>query len=192
MRLALASALAAAACTPDIAPGAYFCGPEQACPEGLACDAPDNTCVLPSLARPFTCNMDGGDDAPSSGTVIRDLECVSGTRSVSGCLSDNDPADWYQFDVPPNCTAVQLEARLRFPLAFQGLGLLFSDANGPAMAVGGPCKFDDPDDGQELRCIELPLEPGGHYAVGVTRVGPDCNGRCAFNRFALDLALATP
>ena len=28
----------AAACTPSIAPGAYLCGPDAECPDGLVCD----------------------------------------------------------------------------------------------------------------------------------------------------------
>src|SRR5690606_5891048 len=56
MRLAIAPSLvlvlvAAGACSPEIAPGAYLCGPERACPEGQACDGPTNICVLTSGAQ---------------------------------------------------------------------------------------------------------------------------------------------
>ena len=30
--------LSVGACSPEIAAGTYFCGPEQLCPEGLVCD----------------------------------------------------------------------------------------------------------------------------------------------------------
>ena len=41
------------ACTPTITPGSYLCGPEQLCPEGQACNGPDNVCVRAPNAQPF-------------------------------------------------------------------------------------------------------------------------------------------
>jgi hypothetical protein len=67
---ALALAVAAG-CSAEIAPGAYYCGPEQNCPDGLTCDGIENLCVLPSQAQPFACDAADpqGDDEPAAGAL---------------------------------------------------------------------------------------------------------------------------
>ena len=146
MRITLAL-LALAACTPDIAPGSYLCGPEGLCPEGQLCNGPDNICVLVSEARPFSCGTatdpDVLDDQPGAGTVLANLPCVSVPSETHGCLLDDDGQDFFQFDVPAGCAAVRVEASVSFPIAFQPLGLVFSTAGRPggagrhAVLVGG-------------------------------------------------------
>ncbi len=195
MRLACTAVLLAA-CSADVAPGSYFCGPEQLCPEGQACNGVDHICVLPSKVQPFSCQNENdpmGDDSPSSGQVIANLACVSEVKETRGCLIGNDPGDWYQLDVPATCTAVQIQARVQFPVAFQPLGFQFSTSNGPASAVDSPCKATTQDDGEDIRCFAMTVTPGSHVAVGVVRTGDaDCGGTCAHNRFLLDVQLSTP
>ncbi|HEX5059005.1 MAG TPA: hypothetical protein VFV99_06575, partial [Kofleriaceae bacterium] len=52
-----------AACTPDVVSGSYLCGPDELCPDGQKCNGTEDkttglaadSCVIPSLARPFAC-----------------------------------------------------------------------------------------------------------------------------------------
>jgi len=186
-----------AACSPDIAAGSYLCGPEQLCPEGQACNGVDNTCVLPTQVEPFACpdSQDpAGDDAPSAGQLIDNLTCVSRTSESKGCLLQNDVADWYQFDVPGNCTAVQIEARLTFPIAYEPLVLQISSMDGPAGPAETACPSTTfPDEGEAIRCFKLVVENGSHHAIGLVHQGSeDCHGACANNRYTLSLQLSTP
>lgn len=200
---AAAFALVVAACTPDIAPGAYLCGPEESCPEGLACNAgvdmdpatPDNVCVVPGVAQPFACGVpDFPDDDPATGRIIANLSCVSPANESKGCLNDGDVGDWYQFDVPANCNAVQIEARLRFPVAFEPLAMQLATDGGAPMPADTPCSgTQQADDGEEIRCFKLTVTNGSHQAIGVVHSATDnCDGACAHNRYTLSVQLSTP
>jgi hypothetical protein len=195
MRLAMI-VLAASACTAEIAPGAYLCGPEQLCPEGLACNGTDNTCVLASEALPFACGVadPAGDDVPTAGQVVANLACVSPIRESKGCLLQNDIGDWYQFDVPGNCAAVQIEARITFPIAFEQVAMQLSTDDGPGVAVDGPCSSALPPDlGDTARCFKMTVANGSHHAIGLVHSGlENCGGGCANNRYTLSLQLSTP
>lgn len=198
MRAAWWIALAiTAACTAEVAPGAYFCGPEGACPEGQACNGVDNLCVVATQATPFACTEDfvdaPGDDVPAQGHTLT-MQCVSAPSVVSSCLSPGDGGDWYQFDVPATCGSVQVEARVAFPVAFERLALHLSTANGASSAVETPCKFPAPTDGpEEVRCMAMAVAPGTHYAIGVLPDGTgDCGGSCAHNRYTVTIQLAMP
>ncbi len=185
-----------AGCTPVISSGTYLCGPEQLCPEGQACNGVDNTCVLPGLAQPFLCDGSDpiGDDAPSAGQQLDNLACVSSVRERKGCLLQNDVADWYQLDIPANCTAVQIEARLRFPIAFEPVDMLISSNDGTPVPADTPCSSSTfADDGEAVRCFKLVVENGSHHAIGLTHQGSEnCNGACANNRYTFTLQLTTP
>src|SRR5436305_1499322 len=78
------------ACSPDIASGTYFCGPEEACPSNQVCSPANNTCVLPSTTQPFACETANvtGDDSPGAGQAIAGLGCVSLPNVVIGCLPE--------------------------------------------------------------------------------------------------------
>ncbi|MDQ3367971.1 MAG: hypothetical protein M3680_21305 [Myxococcota bacterium] len=196
MRRAL-FAIVLAACTPEIAPGTYLCGPEQLCPEGQACNAPDNVCVFESQAQPFSCDPDldpPGDDTPATAISVGTLACVSPARELIGCMGEGDRADWHELDVPAACTAVQIEATLAFPIAFEELGLQLSSDGGAGTAVEMPCGTSRaPVEGETLRCFEMTVTPGGRYAIGVVAEGTGtCDGACAFNRYRLRVQLATP
>ncbi|MBX3155096.1 MAG: hypothetical protein KF773_03780 [Deltaproteobacteria bacterium] len=199
MRIAILTALAAAACTsPQIDPGAYFCGPDGACPEGQACNGPDNVCVAASTAKPFECGMGFvdvvGDDTAATGQPVTGLGCVSIQFTTLGCLQAGDIGDWFQFDVPDNCAAVKVDARVSFPVAFERLELQLSKANGPPATMESPCSAPSTADSpEEVRCLSAVLEPGAHYAIGVVPDGTqNCDARCANNRYTFSFQLKAP
>src|SRR5512138_13863 len=193
----VAIAVACAACTADVAPGTYFCGPDGACPEGQACNGPDNLCVVASQAAPFECTDDfldpAGDDVAATGQILT-MTCISGLHVSKGCLPLSDGGDWYQFDVPASCTAVQVEAKVTFPIAFERLALQLSTANGAPASAETPCKFTLPENGPEdARCFTSIVQPGVHYAIGVVADGSgDCGGTCRNNRYTVTIQLETP
>ena len=121
------------------------------------------------------------------------LACVSQPAEVLGCTKDADGEDWFQFDAPGNCTTVAVDVRMTFPLASVEPVLPRSSSASTSNASGGPCTTDDPDDGDEQRCLDHVLTPGGHYAVRIARTGDGaCDGQCAYNRYTLSLQLKTP
>lgn len=189
--------IAFTACTPDIAPGSYLCGPEQVCPDDQACDGLTNTCVLPSQVRLFACPTDANEvepnNAASSAQQVTNLACVSPTAEVIGCSKDQDEEDWFQFNVPATCTTVGVEARLTFPLAFEVLSLELRNDSGAVLSTGDTCLQSEPDDGNEQRCLAMALTPGGRYAIRIARTGEGkCGGACAHNRYTLGIQLETP
>jgi hypothetical protein len=203
MRAVLLLALFAA-CTPDVVSGAYLCGPEAACPEGLACNGefdedaglqPD-TCVLPSIARPFLCMPEidlEPDDTMEQGYLIEDLGCVSTPFSNNSCMVETDSADWVTFVAPSVCTAVEVQARLTFSLAYEELSLeLWDFTQNVRLATDGECKSGS-ESGLVRRCLDYTLVPGSKYGVKVSPNGKaTCNGACAYNRYTLTVQLATP
>ncbi len=198
MRRLLAAAAALAACTPEIVPGAYLCGPEGLCPEGQACDGPDNRCVLDTAARPFACGAmvldPPGDDAPATGTVLANLACPSVPSDIEGCLTSGDAADFYQLDVPGGCTAARIEASVVYPVAFESVGFLFAAGGAAPAPAETPCPASvAPAAGHALRCFSQAAPAGGRLALGVARDGGgDCGGACRHNRYTLRLRLASP
>lgn len=197
MRTLLFGVLVLGACTPDIAPGAYLCGPERACPDDQACDGMTDTCVLPSQAKPFECPVTPSEvepnDNPSNAQLIENLTCASRSAQIIGCERDLDREDWFAFDVPAICTTVGVDLRLTFPLPYEILGIELHDSTGAMIATGDACPQSDPDDGDEQRCIEHALTPGGHYTVRILRTGESaCAGACEQNRYTLTLQLETP
>ena len=197
MRTVIAALIAlSAACSAEIAPGTYLCGPNGSCPEDLACDGETNTCVFPSQVLPFTCGSTTEvepNDSLAGAQPMRSLTCVSQPAEVRGCGQDLDRQDWYRFEVPANCTAVGVTSRLRFPLAFEALELELVSSTGQTIASSGPCSFDEQDDGDVQRCLDQELTPGGVYALRVSRTGEGtCSGMCAYNHYTLTLQLETP
>jgi hypothetical protein len=188
-----------AACTPDIAPGAYLCGPERACPEDLQCDGATNTCVLPSQATPFACAPPAvehePDNTPSQGFPISGLTCVSSQVITHACLTAGDGADWYQIPVPSTCTAVAIDLQVSYPIAFEPLAVDLFDATGSSsVGTGGACAHQTTiGAGDDGTCIHATLTPGATYALEIhTAGGGDCHGACNYNRYSLTLSLGTP
>ena len=184
------------ACTPDIFSGAYLCGPDGACPDDLVCSGESNTCVLPSQVQPFTCDVQNTepDNTASDARVLAGLQCVSAPVKIENCLVDAaDTADWVTFVTPSVCTAVEVQVRLSFPIAFEDLGfdLWDVDANMP-LASDGECT-QGADTGDVRRCLDHELVPGRKYGVQVRPTGEGtCDGACTYNRYLLTVQLATP
>jgi hypothetical protein len=183
------------ACTPTVVPGSYLCGPERLCPEGQACNGPDNVCVSQGTEQPFACDPEGidpvGDDTPATGAMVNDLLCVSTVNVVTGCMRATDTADYVQFDVPTGCTAVGVTAKVTFPIAFQPLALTIAKGTEPPQQMETECPSSAQlVEGEDERCLEMTLEPGAHYALGVVHdetVTADCDGACRDNRYQLRL-----
>lgn len=189
--------LAVAACTPEVASGSYLCGPEQLCPEGMACNGPDNTCVTDVIALPFACGTVSEVEPNNTALTAQDLgqpSCVSLPTMVKGCAAGNDVEDWYQLDVPSNCDLVNVQARATFPVAFEPLEIEVRAADDSVVATSVPCAPVGTEDlGQTQVCVTAGATPGGHYAVRIARAGRDnCDGACANNHYALVIQLARP
>lgn len=197
-RLLLVVVLAATACTPEIVPGAYLCGPEGACPDGQACDGPTNICVLATAVQPFACGelteTEPNDGLATAQPVLAgNLACVSRVAEVIGCSLDPDGEDWFAVEPPAVCTAVAVEARISFPIAFEALALVLLDDAGATVATAASCSQEDPDDGDDQLCLDAAVTPGRAYALRVTRSGAlDCDGACSYNRYTLTVQLTTP
>lgn len=189
---------ALAGCTEEIAPGVYLCGEEQLCPEGMACNGPDNICVTAEEAQPFVCGEavtdPSNDDVPTSGLPVTGLNCVSALRESRGCLLPNDLGDWFQFDIPGNCVAVQIEARVSFPVAFETVAMQLSTEDSTPTRVDVECAANQtPIAGQVARCFKMTVANGSHHAIGLVHSGErNCGGICANNRYTFELQLTTP
>jgi hypothetical protein len=196
--------LVLAACTPDVVSGAYLCGPEASCPEGQGCNGEfdeeaglqQDTCVLASLARPFVCmpNIDlEPDDTMEDGYLIENLACVSVPFVSNGCMIETDSADWVTFVAPSICTAVEVQARLSFSVAYEALSVeLWDFAQNMRLATDGECK-SGLDTANIRRCLDFTLVPGSKYGIKVMANGSgNCGGACAYNRYTLTVQLATP
>src|SRR4051812_32476885 len=124
--------LLAAACTPDIASGAYACGANGACPSDQVCDPVGATCVFKGMASAFACETANraGDDTPATGEAIAGLTCISSPTEREGCLPSDDQVDWFQFDAPNGCTAVKIVAHVTFPLAFENVAVDVAQPSG--------------------------------------------------------------
>lgn len=188
-------ALLGAACTPDIASGAYNCGANGACPNGQACNPADGTCVFEGMATPFECETANrpGDDTPATGEALSALTCISAPTERKGCLPSDDQADWFQFDAPAGCTAVKIVAHVTFPLAFENVAIDVAQPSGMMEAADTACSGGSKDLPFVSRCFEMTLTAGAHYAVGLRRDGTgNCKGDCSFNTYLLTLQTATP
>jgi hypothetical protein len=192
------------ACTPDVVSGAYLCGPEASCPEDLACNGTfdeasglqEDTCVLPSLARPFLCapKIDlEPDDTMEQGYLIPNLGCVSVPFVNGGCMLEAESADWVTFVAPTGCIAVEVEARLTFSLAYEELSVeLWDFDQNIRIATDTECA-SGADASNIRRCIDFTLVQGTKYAVKVAPTGKaTCGGGCSYNRYTLSVQLATP
>ncbi|MGE0869650.1 MAG: hypothetical protein AB7P03_13880 [Kofleriaceae bacterium] len=189
--------VALTACAPEIAPGVYACGPEQLCPEGQTCNGPDNLCVLDRDATPFTCGPISEvepNSAQDSAEMVSEFQCVSFPVEINGCSDQAGDQDWFRVDVPDNCTAVAVTAKMQFPIAFAEVGLELYASDGSVVATAAPCAAQPAQDGGvERRCLDAVVTPGGSYALKVVQTGQGaCGGTCAFNRYILTAQLVTP
>ena len=194
LALGLAAALATG-CSPDIANGTYFCGPERFCPPDQECDDPAWICESPTLARRFECP--GGTEAAEPNDTLEAAEEAGALtcgnqlfEERNGCVADRDDADLFGFDFRGPCVGddPHLEVRLRFPIAFVPLTVELLDAGGEVVAEGEPCTPSGDATGTERLCIDAPLEADRYY-IRVRSVpdGPDCGGDCHHNQYTLDV-----
>jgi hypothetical protein len=187
---------ALAACTPEVVSGSYLCGPEATCPEDLVCDGAEDTCVLASMAEPFTCDPDTNlepDDTSDEGFLIDPFGCASSFMNAE-CMLAEDSADWVTFVAPEQCsTAIAVQARLSFSVAWEVLGLELWDLDANMqLATDEECE-QGADVRQVRRCLDHMLVPGTKYGVKVHPTGDGtCNGDCAYNRYSLSLQLGAP
>ena len=191
------------ACTPEIVSGAYLCGPDATCPEGLVCSGIEDmmgnvadTCVLPSLVQPFSCEPDVDfepDNTSAEAFLIPNLGCVSAPFVNEACMMSGDSADWVKFAAPSGCTAVEVEARISFSLAFEELAFELWDLDrNEKVGASGECT-QGAMSGDERRCMDFTLVPGTSYGIKVHPTGSgNCDGDCSFNRYTLRVQLATP
>ena len=198
IRPALALGLAAAAlagCSPDIANGTYFCGPERFCPPDQECDDPSWICESPSLARGFECPA--GTEAAEPNDTLEAAE-HAGTLTCgnqlfeerNGCVADAGDEDLFSFDFEGPCVGddPHLEVRLRFPIALVPLTIDLLDADGEVVAEGEPCTPPGDVTGTDRLCIDAPVETGRYFLrIRSVSGGPDCGGDCHHNQYTLDV-----
>lgn len=185
-RAIAALALLAGACAPEITAGAYYCGPEEACPDDLFCDGPTATCVYASQVQPFFCEPDL-DDVPADARDVGVGGCGASSLVLDGCLDTGGDVDHYEIVTPAGCDD-PLQAIVRFPVAFAPLAVDLLDAAGAVVATGEVC--DDLDEaGQTRVCLQVTAQPDTVYVlrIRIPDGAPDCNRGCAFNRFAISI-----
>jgi hypothetical protein len=188
------------ACTADIAPDTYFCGPERLCPEGLACNDADNICTVPSAVESFGCGEIGGvpipdlvgDDTPGEGLDVTNVNTCTIMRELRACLFDEDPGDWFQFDLAAGSCGgdFTLVGKVTYAVAFEPMAIHLSTNEGTPEVIDVECEDPTEIGGQTQRCFEVPITGGAHYSVGVLHSDREnCGGDCSHNRYILDLRL---
>ena len=189
MRAAWCSLLLAA-CSADIVPGAYLCGPEQACPGDLVCSGSDNTCESAATAEAFACGTTASN-TPATATELHALACVSPVVTDDDCLGAGVTASWFHFATPSNCVAVAVTMHVTYPVAYESIGLALADGNGATLASDTPCTVPGAD--SDERCLAMTLANATDYTIDVMpEGGGDCGGACNFNRYTLTVQLQTP
>ena len=196
-----------AACTPEVATGVYACGPDELCPDGLACsrDAVNKDgehlvtglCVAPGAVKQFACGQQhadvANDDSPATARTLGDLDCVSTLREAKSCLPQNDTGDFYTLTVPANCPTGNLRAAVTYPVSWQRLVLQVAKVGETPATVDVKCPgIQDDDNPLAKSCLDAPVSPG-NYVIGVIADGTgNCDGDCKFNRYTLGVQITTP
>jgi hypothetical protein len=189
---AILTLVVVAACSPDVAPGTYFCGPEELCPEGLACDR--TTAVCENKPKEFACgqNLDTpGDDTPATAQSFGELQCVSLVQERKSCLPLGDTGDFFTFTIAANCTTSHVKAGVQFPVAFQRLVLQLGKQGETPQTIDKPCANDSIADGSDASCLDEAVGPGT-YVLGVVPDGTGaCDNECRFNRYSVSVQIVT-
>jgi hypothetical protein len=190
------AALAAAACSPDIGKGTYFCGPERFCPPDMECDDLSYTCDSPRLADRFSCPSGSSALEPddSAGAAHDDGAVTCGATLVTdriGCMEAAGDEDFLAFEVTGDCVgeSPHIEVTLRFPIAFVPLALDLLDEEGDTVAPGQPCTASGDRTGTDRVCVDRALGPGRYFLrVRAEPDGPDCDGDCHYNEYTIIVA----
>jgi hypothetical protein len=197
--VAISIGLCLVGCAPDIVSGSYLCGPEQSCPPEQSCNGPDNVCVLTSTVMPFACDpqteLHEPDNTPAQALMLPNPTCVSTPVSDIGCLAAGDDQDWVAFAAPTACIAVEVNARVTFPVAFEPLDLELWDLTSMTMVSGGGACAQSTGlaAGADERCLKTTLIQGDTYGIKVKPAGGgDCGGTCNYNRYTLNITVDTP
>jgi hypothetical protein len=189
--------LLVAACAPDIAPGAYVCGPEEACPDDMKCDRATAICVSPTNAAPFACGDRNADDpsneTPATAQSVGDLACTSLVAEVRSCLPAGDSGDFYTFRVLDGCTNARLRASVVFPIAFERLVLQLGKQGETPVTIDTACPVGGTvDDGNGVTCLDATVS-SGTYVIGVVPDGTgNCDNECRFNRYQVGVQVTGP
>lgn len=178
-----------AACTPDIGSGSYFCGPDSACPEGQACNGPDNRCVVAGAAEPFACMPEENtepDDNAANAYEFMNVGCGGVPVPFDNCMLEGDREDWIKVAVPAGCTNGTLSARIDYPIAFERLAVEIWDiATNMQYAEDLECSGTG-DPAEERRCVRVPVKAATTYGVRVRPAGDgNCDGNCSYNRYTV-------
>jgi hypothetical protein len=190
VRGAAAALVAVAACSPEIPDGSYFCGPQELCPTGDACNGPDNTCVNAGFVMPFACDPlveHEPDDTQATAHALPAFTCVSPGVSNPGCLSAGDPANWVSFVAPSGCTSITVIVDVQFPTAFEPVDMSLHGSDGGVVAMGSACTSATP--GDTAQCLSASLADGSAYAVEFAADAMNCGGACGFNSYTYALAI---
>lgn len=193
----LASCVCLAACEPTIASGSYQCGPDEICPEGLACNRVDGLCVAPGATRPFVCGAEysdvAGDDSPATARTLGELPCSSAVSESRSCLPMGDSGDFYTFTVAAGCTSSHVRASVLHPVAWQRLVLQLAKVGETPVTIDASCPtVREVDDPLTASCLDAPVQPGT-YVIGVVPDGTgNCDNDCKFNRYTLGVQVTTP
>ena len=192
---AAALLIALAACTPDVFPDTYYCGPDGSCPEGQACNGPNNHCVSAGSVEPFVCGDDSlktePDDTASQAHLLPPPTCGIPSKSDNCMLDGNDAEDWMKLQT---CSGAQeLKLVLKFPVAFERLAMELWDLDTTTKLADDSACSDGGDDANEARCITSPVAENGNYGVKIRPVGDgNCDGNCSYNRYTLSVLLSKP
>ncbi len=205
--LALALALGATACAPDIATNSYFCGPEGLCPPKQSCnfgEFPDiaYSCQLPESVSAFRCAgapLDQEpDDTQEQGTALGELQCETRQNLPSfGCITSATDVDHFVFNKSASCGGdnPQVQARIQFPIGAAPVSVQLLDATGATLRTGEFCSSQvETDTGMESRCITTPDLEAGTYTLRISldsEANANCSGECDFNRYKLVLAASS-
>jgi hypothetical protein len=196
MRAAFAM-LVLAACSPEIVPGSYVCGPEELCPDGTQCNRETAICELPINAKPFACGEDNVDvpsnETPATAQSIGDLACVSLVAEARSCLPAGDSGDFYMFRIADGCPTARLRASVVFSVAFERLVLQVGKQGEEPVTIESQCPGTrTADDGDDVVCLDAAVG-SGTYVIGVVPDGTgNCDNECRFNRYQLGLQVTTP
>lgn len=181
----------AAACSPDVYPDVYLCGPEQLCPPEQACSPRTETCRDPRDAEPFECPLESNvaepDDLDAQARAVT-LGCAGNAVELSGCIIDGEDLDQLLLTIDNACVGNRVELTIRQALTFAPVAVNFTDIDGTALAVTS-CPTAPDTGGDASDCLAVD-SISNQVRVTLTARQPDCDGTCAFNRYALSIRVS--